>query len=168
MTEQLSIFNDDDDRFETIPFAERFPKLTRRIGKLKSNHITLSNPTGSTPVHDSLDLVVRSVSIASTPDWAVGDSIKRMQPKAYDFFDSLHHLLVTNQMENYGEAKELERLFGEATPEPEVYDTDFFIEELAGLVSVNEIDALLGMTAEKVAKIMYEAIEPYVNEKAGE
>lgn len=168
MTEQMSIFDDDDERFKVLSFEERFPKLTRRIKDLRSNHITLSNPTGSTPVHDSLHLVLKSVSIAYTPDWAVGESIRRMQPKAYDFLIALQDLLEANQMENYGEAKELKALFGDEPIEPAVYDTDFFVEELAGLVSVNEIDALLGMTAEKVAHIMYEAIAPYVNEKAGE
>ena len=68
-------------------------------------------------------------------------------------------------MEDYGEGKELKELFeGE---EPQTYGIDTFLDELAGLVSVNEVDSLLGMSAETVAKMMYEAIEPHVIKKAG-
>ena len=51
--------------------------------------------------------------------------------------------------------------------EPQTYGIDTFLDELAGVVSVNEVDSLLGMSAETVAKMMYEAIEPHVIKKAG-
>ncbi len=88
-----------------------------------------------------------------------------MLPKAYDFLISLKELIESGQMEDYGEVKELKELF--EVEEPQTYGIDTFLDELAGLVSVNEVDSLLGMSAETVAKMMYEAIEPHVIKKAG-
>lgn len=166
MSEQLSIFDEDDnDIFKTVFFSVRYPKLARRVRVLRRYHESPFNPNGSTPVHDSLELVLRSVSMADVPDWRVGESIKRMTPKAYDFLISLKELIESGQMEDYGEGKELKELFdGE---EPQTYGIDTFLDELAGVVSVNEVDSLLGMSAETVAKMMYEAIEPHVIKKAG-
>lgn len=103
--------------------------------------------------------------MADVPDWRVGESIKRMTPKAYEFLISLKELIESGQMEDYGEGKELKRLFEDE--EPQIYGIDTFLDELAGVVSVNEVDSLLGMSAETVAKMMYEAIEPHVIKKAG-
>lgn len=166
MSEQLSIFDkDDNDIFKTVLFSVRYPKLARRVEYLRKHHVSLSNPSGSTPVHDSLDLVLKSIVMTDAPDWEIGASIKRMTPKAYDFLISLKELIESGQMEDYGEGKELKELFdGE---EPQTYGIDTFLDELAGLVSVNEVDSLLGMSAETVAKMMYEAIEPHVIKKAG-
>lgn len=166
MSEQLSIFDkDDNDIFKTVLFSVRYPKLARRVEYLRKHHVSLSNPSGSTPVHDSLDLVLKSIVMTDAPDWKIGASIKRMTPKAYDFLISLKELIESGQMEDYGEGKELKELFdGE---EPQTYGIDTFLDELAGLVSVNEVDSLLGMSAETVAKMMYEAIEPHVIKKAG-
>ena len=166
MSEQLSIFDEDDnDIFKTVFFSVRYPKLARRVRVLRRYHESPFNPNGSTPVHDSLELVLRSVSMADVPDWRVGESIKRMTPKAYDFLISLKELIESGQMEDYGEGKELKELF--EVEEPQTYGIDTFLDELAGLVSVNEVDSLLGMSAETVAKMMYEAIEPHVIKKAG-
>lgn len=168
MSEQLSIFdNDEDDVFKTVFFSVRYPMLARRVRLLRRFHVSLSNPYGSTPVHDSLELVLRSVSMADVPDWRVGESIKRMTPKAYEFLISLKELIESGQMEDYGEGKELKRLFEDVVEEPQTYGIDTFLDELAGVVSVNEVDSLLGMSAETVAKMMYEAIEPHVIKKAG-
>lgn len=169
MSEQLSIFDKgDNDIFKTVMFSVRYPKLARRVRALRRNHVTLSNPTGSTPVHDSLELLLRSVSMTDVPDWKVGESIKRMLPKAYEFLISLKELIEARQMEDYGESKELDELFGDATEEPKAYDVGTFLDELEGIVSINEIDTFLGMPSDMVALIMYKAIVPYVNEKAGE
>lgn len=169
MTDQLSIFDkDENDIFKTVVFSVRFPKLARRVEPLRTYYMTLSNPSGSTPVRDSLNLVLKSITRVVDPDWKVGESVKRMQPKAYDFLISLKQLIESRQMEDYGEGKELKNLFGDTVEKPESYDTQVFLEELAGVVSVNEVDSLLGMSAETVAEMMYVAIEPYVNEKAGE
>lgn len=168
MSEQLSIFdNDEDDVFKTVFFSVRYPMLARRVRILRRFYVSLSNPSGSTPVHDSLELVLRSVSMADVPDWKVGESIKRMMPSAYVFLISLKELIESGQMEDYGEGKELKRLFEDVVEEPQTYGIDTFLEELAGVVSVNEVDSLLGMSAETVAKMMYEAIEPHVIKKAG-
>lgn len=106
--------------------------------------------------------------MVEVPDRRVGESIKRMVPKAYEFLISLKELIESGQMEDYGEGKELKSLFGEeVVEEPQTYDTKTFLDELAGVVSVNEVDSLLGMSAETVAKMMYEAIEPHVIKKAG-
>ena len=166
MSEQLSIFdNDEDDVFKTVFFSVRYPMLARRVRLLRRFHVSLSNPYGSTPVHDSLELLLRSVSMVEVPDRRVGESIKRMVPKAYEFLISLKELIESGQMEDYGEGKELKRLFEDE--EPQIYGIDTFLDELAGVVSVNEVDSLLGMSAETVAKMMYEAIEPHVIKKAG-
>lgn len=166
MSEQLSIFDEDDnDIFKTVFFSVRYPKLARRVRVLRRYHESPFNPNGSTPVHDSLELVLRSVSMVDVPDWRVGESIKRMTPKAYDFLISLKELIESGQMEDYGEGKELKELF--EVEEPQTYGIDTFLDELAGVVSVNEVDSLLGMSAETVAKMMYEAIEPHVIKKAG-
>src|SRR5699024_1362273 len=166
MSEQLSIFDkDDNDIIKTVLFSVRYPKVARRVEYLRKQHVSPSNPSGSTPVHDSLELVLRSVSMVDVPDWKVGESIKRMSPNAYDFLISLKGLIESGQMEDYGEGKELKRLFEDE--EPQTYGIDTFLDELAGLVSVNEVDSLLGMSAETVAKMMYEAIEPHVIKKAG-
>lgn len=168
MSEQLSIFdNDDDDNWKTVFFSVRYPKLARRVWMLRQYYETPSNPSGSTPVHDSLELVLRSASRVDVPDWKIGESIKRMTPNAYEFFISLKGLIESGHMEDYGEGKELKKLFEDVVEEPQTYGIDVFLEELAGVVSVNEVDSLLGMSAEKVAKMMYEAIEPHVNKKAG-
>lgn len=166
MSDQLSIFDkDDNDIFKTVLFSVRYPKVARRVEYLRKQHVSPSNPSGSTPVHDSLELVLRSVSMVDVPDWKIGESIKRMRPNAYDFLISLKGLIESGQMEDYGEGKELKELFeGE---DPQTYGIDTFLDELAGLVSVNEVDSLLGMSAETVAKMMYEAIEPHVIKKAG-
>ena len=166
MSDQLSIFDkDDNDIFKTVLFSVRYPKVARRVEYLRKQHVSPSNPSGSTPVHDSLELVLRSVSMVDVPDWKIGESIKRMSPNAYDFLISLKGLIESGQMEDYGEGKELKELFeGE---DPQTYGIDTFLDELAGLVSVNEVDSLLGMSAETVAKMMYEAIEPHVIKKAG-
>ena len=166
MSEQLSIFDEDDnDIFKTVLFSVRYPKVARRVEYLRKHHVSLSNPSGSTPVNDSLDLVLKSIVMTDAPDWKIGASIKRMMPKAYEFLISLKELIESGQMEDYGEGKELKELFeGE---EPQTYGIDTFLDELAGLVSVNEVDSLLGMSAETVAKMMYEAIEPHVIKKAG-
>lgn len=166
MSEQLSIFDEDDnDILKTVFFSVRYPKLARRVRVLRRYHESPFNPNGSTPVHESLELVLRSVSMVDVPDWKVGESIKRMMPNAYEFLISLKGLIESGQMEDYGEGKELKELFdGE---EPQTYGIDTFLDELAGLVSVNEVDSLLGMSAETVAKMMYEAIEPHVIKKAG-
>lgn len=105
--------------------------------------------------------------MVEVPDRRVGESIKRMVPKAYEFLISLKELIESGQMEDYGEGKELKRLFEDVVEEPQTYDTKTFLDELAGVVSVNEVDSLLGMSAETVAKMMYEAIEPHVIKKAG-
>lgn len=168
MSEQLSIFdNDEDDVFKTVFFSVRYPMLARRVRLLRRFHVSLSNPYGSTPVHDSLELLLRSVSMVEVPDRRVGESIKRMVPKAYEFLISLKELIESGQMEDYGEGKELKRLFEDVVEEPQTYGIDTFLDELAGVVSVNEVDSLLGMSAETVAKMMYEAIEPHVIKKAG-
>ena len=168
MSDQLSIFdNDEDDVFKTVFFSVRYPMLARRVRLLRRFHVSLSNPYGSTPVHDSLELLLRSVSMVEVPDRRVGESIKRMVPKAYEFLISLKELIESGQMEDYGEGKELKRLFEDVVEEPQTYGIDTFLDELAGLVSVNEVDSLLGMSAETVAKMMYEAIEPHVIKKAG-
>lgn len=168
MSEQLSIFdNDEDDVFKTVFFSVRYPMLARRVRILRRFHVSLSNPYGSTPVHDSLELLLRSVSMVEVPDRRVGESIKRMVPKAYEFLISLKELIESGQMEDYGEGKELKRLFEDVVEEPQTYGIDTFLDELAGVVSVNEVDSLLGMSAETVAKMMYEAIEPHVIKKAG-
>lgn len=169
MTDHLSIFDkDENDIFKTVVFSVRFPKLARRVEPLRTYYMTLSNPSGSTPVHDSLNLVLKSITRVVDPDWKVGESIKRMQPKAYGFLISLKQLIESRQMEDYGEGKELKNLFGDTVEKPESYDTQVFLEELAGVVSVNEVDSLLGMSAKTVAEMMYVAIEPYVIKKAGE
>lgn len=168
MSEQLSIFDEDDnDIFKTVFFSVRYPKLARRVRVLRRYHESPFNPYGSTPVHDSLELVLRSVIRVDVPDWKVGESIKGMLPKAYDFLISLKELIESGQMEDYGEGKELKELFDGEVEEPQTYGIDTFLDELAGLVSVNEVDSLLGMSAETVAKMMYEAIEPHVIKKAG-
>ena len=168
MSEQLSIFDkDEDDVFKTVFFSVRYPMLARRVRILRRFHVSLSNPYGSTPVHDSLELLLRSVSMVEVPDRRVGESIKRMLPKAYKFLISLKELIESGQMEDYGEGKELKRLFEDVVEEPQTYGIDTFLDELAGVVSVNEVDSLLGMSAETVAKMMYEAIEPHVIKKAG-
>lgn len=168
MSEQLSIFDkDEDDVFKTVFFSVRYPMLARRVRLLRRFHVSLSNPYGSTPVHDSLELLLRSVSMVEVPDRRVGESIKRMVPKAYEFLISLKELIESGQMEDYGEGKELKRLFEDVVEEPQTYGIDTFLDELAGVVSVNEVDSLLGMSAETVAKMMYEAIEPHVIKKAG-
>ena len=166
MSEQLSIFDkEDNDIFKTVLFSVRYPKVARRVEYLRKQHVSPSNPSGSTPVHDSLDLVLKSIVMTDAPDWKVGESIKRMRPNAYDFLISLKGLIESGQMEDYGEGKELKELFeGE---DPQTYGIDTFLDELAGLVSVNEVDSLLGMSAETVAKMMYEAIAPHVIKKAG-
>lgn len=105
--------------------------------------------------------------MVEVPDRRVGESIKRMVPKAYEFLISLKELIESGQMEDYGEGKELKRLFEDVVEEPQTYGVDTFLDELAGVVSVNEVDSLLGMSAETVAKMMYEAIEPHVIKKAG-
>ena len=105
--------------------------------------------------------------MVEVPDRRVGESIKRMVPKAYEFLISLKELIESGQMEDYGEGKELKRLFEDVVEESQTYDTKTFLDELAGVVSVNEVDSLLGMSAETVAKMMYEAIEPHVIKKAG-
>lgn len=105
--------------------------------------------------------------MVEVPDRRVGESIKRMVPKAYEFLISLKELIESGQMEDYGEGKELKMLFEDVVEEPQTYDTKTFLDELAGVVSVNEVDSLLGMSAETVAKMMYEAIEPHVIKKAG-
>lgn len=166
MSEQLSIFdNDEDDVFKTVFFSARFPILARRVRHLRRYHESPFNPSGSTPVHDSLELLLRSISRADVSDRKVGESIERMLPKAYEFLTSLKSLIESGQMEDYGEGKELKRLFEDE--EPQTYGIDTFLDELAGVVSVNEVDSLLGMSAETVAKMMYEAIEPHVIKKAG-
>lgn len=166
MSEQLSIFdNDENDVLKTLFFSARYPTLARRVRHLRRFHVSLSNPSGSTPVHDSLELLLRSISRADVSDRKVGESIERMLPKAYEFLISLKDLIESGQMEDYGEGKELKRLFEDE--EPQTYGIDVFLDELAGLVSVNEVDSLLGMSAETVAKMMYEAIEPHVIKKAG-
>ena len=168
MSEQLSIFDkDEDDVFKTVFFSVRYPMLARRVRLLRRFHVSLSNPYGSTPVHDSLELLLRSVSMVEVPDRRVEESIKRMVPKAYEFLISLKELIESGQMEDYGEGKELKRLFEDVVEEPQTYGIDTFLDELAGVVSVNEVDSLLGMSAETVAKMMYEAIEPHVIKKAG-
>lgn len=100
-------------------------------------------------------------------DRKVGESIERMMPNAYEFLISLKELIESGQMEDYGEGKELKELFEDVVEESQTYGIDTFLDELAGLVSVNEVDSLLGMSAETVAKMMYEAIEPHVIKKAG-
>lgn len=165
MSEQLSIFDGDNDIFKTVVFSLRYPKLARRVRMLRRYHESPFNPNGSTPVYESLELVLKSIVMTDAPDWKIGASIKRMMPKAYKFLISLKELIESGQMEDYGEGKELKELFeGE---EPQTYGIDTFLDELAGLVSVNEVDSLLGMSAETVAKMMYEAIEPHVIKKAG-
>lgn len=169
MSEQLSIFDkDENDIFKTIMFSARYPKLARRVRNLRRYHVTPSNPTGSTPVHDSLELLLRSASLTDVSDLKVGESIKHMLPKSYEFLISLKGLIETRQTEDYGEGKELNELFGDTAEEPKTYDTEVFLDELEGLVIINEIDTLLGMPADEVVSIMYKAILPYVNEKAGE
>ena len=168
MCEQLSIFDkEDNDIFKTVLFSVRYPKVARRVEYLRKQHVSPSNPSGSTPVHDSLDLVLRSIVMTDAPDWKIGASIKRMMPKAYDFLISLKGLIESGQMEDYGEGKELKELFEGVVEESQSYGIDTFLDELAGVVSVNEVDSLLGMSAETVAKMMYEAIEPHVIKKAG-
>ena len=166
MSVQLSIFVEVViDIFKRVFFSVRYPKLARRVRVLRRYHESPFNPNGSTPVHESLVLVLRSVIRVDVPDWKVGESIKGMLPKAYDFLISLKELIESGQMEDYGEGKELKELF--EVEEPQTYGIDTFLDELAGLVSVNEVDSLLGMSAETVAKMMYEAIEPHVIKKAG-
>lgn len=168
MCEQLSIFDkDDNDIFKTVFFSVRYPKLARRVRLLRRYHESPFNPYGSTPVHDSLELVLRSVTRVDVSDRKVGESIERMLPNAYEFLISLKGLIESGQMEDYGEGKELKELFEDVVEEPQTYGIDVFLDELAGLVSVNEVDSLLGMSAETVAKMMYEAIEPHVIKKAG-
>lgn len=168
MCEQLSIFDkDDNDIFKTVFFSVRYPKLARRVRLLRRYHESPFNPSGSTPIHDSLELVLRSVTRADVSDRKVGESIERMLPNAYEFLISLKGLIESGQMEDYGEGKELKELFEDVVEEPQTYGIDVFLDELAGVVSVNEVDSLLGMSAETVAKMMYEAIEPHVIKKAG-
>src|SRR5699024_9239291 len=153
MSEQLSIFDkDEDDVFKTVFFSVRYPILARRVRHLRRYHESPFNPSGSTPVHDSLELLLRSISRADVSDRKVGESIERMLPKAYEFLTSLKSLIESGQMEDYGEGKELKRLFEDE--EPQIYGIDTFLDELAGVVSVNEVDSLLGMSAETVAKMM--------------
>lgn len=167
MSEQLSIFDGDNDIFKTVFFSVRYPKLARRVRLLRRYHESPFNPSGSTPVHDSLELVLRSVTRVDVSDRKVGESIERMMPNAYEFLISLKELIESGQMEDYGEGKELKELFEDVVEESQTYGIDTFLDELAGLVSVNEVDSLLGMSAETVAKMMYEAIEPHVIKKAG-
>src|SRR5699024_12492230 len=104
MSEQLSIFDkDDNDIIKTVVFSVRHRKAARRVEYVRKHHVSPSNPSGSTPVHDSLGLVLRSVSMVDVSDWKVGESIKRMRPNAYDFLISLKGLIESGQMEDYGE-----------------------------------------------------------------